>query len=196
MRYYKILMGVSVALILAFAGYGWAQAYVAYPEKWSTNSVTYDNSALSSGWRSAVADGATQWNNVTPSPFTFNSTTSSSNTNDVFLGNIDGQYGAYAQTHTYFPGGQTITRFTLQFDSGETWTGGLSAPSSTQLDSVSVAAHELGHAFGLGHTDWWRCAFWVNIFDRPTMCDSYDYGRVDFRYLEQDDKDGINYKYP
>lgn len=196
MKRYKLLMLTIASVTLLFLGVSVVSAYVSYPEKWATNSVTYDQSALSSGWASAVWEGARQWNNVTPSPFAFSATSSSSNTNDVWLANIDGQYGTYAQTITYFPGGTTITRFTLQFDSSENWTGGLGAPSSDQLDSVSVAAHEMGHAMGLGHTQWWRCAVWVNEDDKPTMCGSYPYGKVYFRYLEQDDIDAINAKYP
>lgn len=166
-------------------------AYYVYPEKWSSNTVEYDQTALG-GWSNAIWDGAKQWEAVSPSPFKFARSNNSGNTNDVYFGSIDGQYGTYAQTQTWFPGGVWISRFTMKLDSGETWTSG--SPSSSQLDIVSVAVHEFGHAAGIGHTQWWRC--WGNENDRPTMCGSFPYGKVYFRYLEDDDRNALNAKYP
>jgi hypothetical protein len=88
----------------------------------------------------------------------------------------------------------TIARFTMKFDNAESWTGSTAPPSSTQMDSVSVAVHEFGHVASIGHTQWWRC--WGDPYDWPSMCSGIGQGTVYFRYLETDDRNALNAKYP
>jgi hypothetical protein len=74
MKHRKTVVLSIVMVALLSIGVGMVNAYVSYPEKWTTNTVTYDQSALSPGWASAIWEGARQWNNVSPSPFSFSAT--------------------------------------------------------------------------------------------------------------------------
>jgi hypothetical protein len=66
------------------------------------------------------------------------------------------------------------------------WTN-LPDPNSdvTHLDVGDVMTHELGHVLGLAHSD----------VTGATMKQGSEYGRVDRRSIEQDDKNGIAYIY-
>lgn len=188
---WKPALVALLAVLLAFAITGIARAYVRQPYKWATNPVTYDKHTLSSSWVTAVWSGAFQWNDVSPSPFQWSA--GDSGLNDLYLSDIDGKYGVFAVTNVHTKSGNPseTSWFTIQFDSAETWYTEGGIPGSDKLDAIGVAAHELGHALGLGHTQWWRC-----ISNPPTMCASYSYGSTYFRSLETDDKNGLNAQYP
>ena len=66
----------------------------------------------------------------------------------------------------------------VHFDDAETWTLALRSTDAQPMDLVTVAAHEIGHALGLGHSNV-ACALM-----NPFYIGSH-------RYLSQDDIDGI-----
>jgi hypothetical protein len=156
--------------------------------KWQTMPVTYDKHTLSGSWQTAVWCGAFNWNDVSPSPFAW--AAGDSGDNDVYLISIDGPYNVLAQA-TCTPSGGAIVRMSIQFDRDETWYTEGGIPAGNQLDAIGVATHELGHGLGLDHTQTSNCGA-----NPATMCALYSYGVTYWRSLEQDDRNGLNAKYP
>lgn len=92
---------------------------------------------------------------------------------------FDGPYGLLA--HAFSPaagiGGDA------HFDEGETWTMATRSDSNQPMDLVTIAAHEIGHSLGLGHSDD------PDALMFPTYFTSH-------RFLGRDDVNGIQSLYP
>ena len=158
--------------------------------KWPTNGATYYYSGLPVGMQSPTDNGANAWTNVLSSSWTWTRQVGSGNL--VAWGTIDGAGGLAATTTTVAINGK-ISSMTLVYDQAENWYTGTGTPGSNQVDTTSIATHELGHALGLLHTQSQYCH--GNNLD-PTMCAAYFLGTTWFRTLENDDIRGVVALYP
>ena len=184
---------VAICLLIAlFVSISHVGAYVYNGFKWSSRNISYDKHTLSTAWQSVAWNGAVQWNNVTPSNFTWSPTNSWSNVNDVYMASIDGAGNILGATTVYYTFG-IIWQINMRFDTAENWYTGMGTPGSNQVDAWSVAAHEFGHAVGIGHTNL-SCS--GSYSSRPTMCAYYTMGQTYPRSLHTDDRNALNYIYP
>ena len=179
----------SGILLISFLGtlHG-ADAWVS-TKKWASTNTGYDRSSMSSSWQNAVGYGAAGWNFISGSSWYY--WVGPASPNKVVSGWIDGANGTLATTASTVAGGNTITGFTMTYDTGESWYLGTGTPSSTQIDSRSITRHEFGHALGLSHSDS-SCS----TTSRPTMCSGYVKGTTYKRSLEADDRNGLRSLYP
>jgi len=181
---------LALAGLAAFASGSSAQAWVGMGPTWPGDTNYYDRHTLPSSWVSGLTSSASQWNNVTPSPFVWVSNSNSNN--DITRGSIDGGGGTLGVTTVWYSG-SNITRATVKFDSAENWYLGSGTPGAQQVDYRSVATHEMGHALGLAHTQSTNCP---NNSNKATMCPTYTLGTTYMRSLEVDDRNGANALYP
>jgi hypothetical protein len=135
--------------------------------------------------QTAVQQAFQLWSAYTPLTFTLAANASSA---DIVIswaiGNhgdghsFDGTDGVLA--HSYYPG--TGLGGDIHFDDAETWINAIQNTSAQPIDLVSVAAHEIGHALGLGHSNV-NCALMNALYTGS------------HRYLAPDDIAGIRSLY-
>lgn len=170
-----------------------------YPRRWTTARVTYDHTAsVPSSWRPIIDQAAGRWNNVRDAELDFvrgddvadyDWATCSGRTgmHRVSGGSGMGSPGGVLGVTTVCYSGSTITSANVAFDASESWYVGTDSPSSTQMDLLSVATHEVGHATGFaGHFE--ESSICPNNSDVQTMCAFYTRGTTWQRSLAKHDK--------
>jgi hypothetical protein len=170
-------------------------AYVLKGTKWNSSPVPFYVNAQNldvdeASAISAVQFGAHAWTNQTNAAFSFyyaGSTSGSSavnnGKNEVFFRNASNG-SAIATTYTWSSGGRTLDTDIIFWDGGFRFFTG-SSGCSAGLYIEDIAAHEFGHALGLGHS----------TVGGATMAPSVSYCAIDMRYLSEDDKQGVEYLY-
>jgi hypothetical protein len=161
--------------------------------KWNHRNLTYfflngTSDIGGDGGRQAVRDAFALWAGATSLSFT--EVSSAVSADIVILWGVgdhgdgspfDGVNGVLA--HAYYPPSNGLFAGDAHFDDSETWTLGLRPDSTQPMDLVTVAAHEIGHSLGLGHSP-----------VPGALMDAFYNGS--HRFLHQDDIDGIRFLYP
>jgi len=137
-----------------------------------------------SGKSSAISAAMTSWTNVTSANhvLTYRGTTTSGwstdGRNTMLWANGNGCTGnCLALTALALQSGQVIVETDVTYNNSVTWT-----TNGSTYDTQAVAAHELGHALGIHHTN-------LTSTPRPTMYASY-FGSGG-RSLESDDRSAL-----
>lgn len=168
--------------------------FVVDGRKWNHTNLTYffqngTSDIFGDGERQAVRDGLALWAGVTS--LTFTEVSNAASADIVILWGagehgdgipFDGVNGVLA--HAFFPppnGGSLAGD--AHFDDAETWTLSVRSDSNQPIDMVTVAAHEIGHSLGLGHS-------------QVPGALMYPFYSGSHRFLDQDDIDGIRSIYP
>lgn len=162
--------------------------------KWDHTNLTYffqngTNDIGGNDERQAIRDAFALWAAVTP--LTFTEVSSAASADIVILWGVfdhgdgfsfDGTNGVLA--HAFFPppNGGSIAG-DAHFDDSESWTLSSRSDGSQPIDLVTVAAHEIGHSLGLGHSQV------SSALMAPFYAGSH-------RFLDQDDINGIRTIYP
>lgn len=157
-----------------------ATCYALMGPKWSPAAATYKvGSTIPADWSASLTAGAAAWNQG-GTPFRFS--TDANSGNEITLAAITGASNILAQTRVeYMPSTNTMRRFTLTFNTAYTWS---STGEAGKFDVQNIAAHELGHAAGLGHPSDASC-------NLNTMWSSAASGETLKRTLEAGDKAGL-----
>ena len=140
-------------------------AFAAAGQKWSTTNLRYAFQNFSSDLPSATIVTAIEqafalWAAETPLRFTQVAMAAGP---EIIIRFVSGDHGDGAPfdgaggvlAHAFFPptppNAPTAIQGDTHFDDAETWTVTVPPPAG-QFDLVTVAAHEFGHALGLGHS--------------------------------------------
>jgi hypothetical protein len=201
-----ILVIVAMSLVVPAQAHTPIEDY--YPSVWKQDlSVEWGfvNSFPNNDFRQRVVGAANEWNDENQ-PMTFHkrqsdyadfSATGCPNTyqkDGIHMGPIDGQFGVYAKAFTcVFTSDNTeLYSVNIKFDQAENWYKGTGTPSPSQVDALSVATHEFGHATGFsgpfesGHFD--PDADECTMTPKQTMCPFIEYGQTYQRGLETHDQ--------
>jgi peptidoglycan hydrolase-like protein with peptidoglycan-binding domain len=127
--------------------------------KWQTKNLTYSfqnytNDISNSTIRWAIDEAFSFWSAETPLRFR---RVANGTSGDITIRFVEGDHGdgypfdgpSNVLAHAFYPSNPDPIRGDAHFDDAENWT--VAVPGSG-FDLVSVAAHEFGHALGLGHS--------------------------------------------
>jgi peptidoglycan hydrolase-like protein with peptidoglycan-binding domain len=136
--------------------------FVANGQRWSKTNLTYSFNSFTADLSQADIQNAfiqafTLWSQVTPLTFTL----INSGTPDILVHFVTGAPGEVPfdgtgnvlarATWNFNSASNVISDSRINFDDSEQWTVNVPPPTNGQ-DFVEVAAHEIGHCLGLGHT--------------------------------------------
>lgn len=164
----------------------------------------------SSAWETRVNNGSSVWTNRSAGDLTFQSTgdlatepdrdpcRTTTDPNSVHYAYIDGNSGTNTlaatavcySTATSAAGQGRMLRFSMTYDSGNTFYTGTGQPSSSQVDLYSVASHEFGHAAGGWGAHWdqqGQASLCPTHSGRHTMCSTLEPGTNFMRSLNTHD---------
>jgi hypothetical protein len=144
----------------------------------------------------ALRDAAFTWNGVSCSYFYFgtNRPIMSNRNTLVYDGYNHLGFGSYsnpnviAVTYVWFSNNSWIEETDIRFNESFNWNC-QGQPGGWEMDVENIAAHELGHTFGLDD-------LYGGGDSEKTMYGYAGYGETKKRSLHQDDIDGICYLYP
>jgi hypothetical protein len=147
--------------------------------KWSSPATTYSLAAsIPAGWANAIQAAAQAW---TQGGSRFALTFSASSPHTISFADL-GAGSTLASTRVeFFQSSQQLVRFSMTFNNRYTWS---TSGQAGQFDVQNIAAHEFGHAVGLGHPSSTQCA-------QETMWASAGAGEIKQRSLEPGDTNGI-----
>ncbi len=186
----RMKLASAVLIVLGLAILGDAFAFTTLGGRWARASVPvgyFTNPAgLIAGWEGAVQQGHGTWNNVTNQFFRFAWRGQTGRQAESWDGQStisrmvdNARYGSSVLAVTFTRGGGTYTEFDMAWNTRWNW----ALDPSQGIDVVGVAAHEFGHALGLGHSN----------VGSATMWPSYISGA---RTLDADDIAGVRTLYP
>jgi hypothetical protein len=171
-------------------------AYVLKTARWNTTPVPFyvnaqNLDAAPADLLSGVQFGASAWTNQSNAAFSFyyaggtsGSTVTNNGRNEVFFRNASNG-SAIATTYTYSSGGRILDTDIVFWDAAyKFFSGGTGCSGGFYVEDV--ATHEFGHALGLGHS----------TVSGATMYPSLGYCSTGARWLEEDDKQGVEALYP
>ena len=188
----SVAAGLTAAAMLSTA----AGAFTGYGQRWATSVVGYYVNAVNmdlpeAAAAAAVRAGADTWDEQTTASFHFSYAGQSGQTSTgydatnlvVFRNASNGN--AIATTYWWYSGSQIIDADIVFWDGAFCFFSGVSGCSGG-FYIEDIAAHEFGHALGLGHS----------TVAAATMYPSTSYCNAQNRLLDADDIAGVLSLYP
>ncbi len=189
----SFLAAFAVGIWIGSAGVANAHSAATwYPSVWGPGSLTdinfkYNDQFPTGAWRNRIEDAVTKWNDVQPNQISFQSLPNDNSKNysadcshysqeeDVVY-YLDFGQSFYGWSPACYLANGNIKQFVMVFNSYWNWNRQTSDPGNTEIDALSTAVHEFGHAGGFyGHFSDTSAGGTCPLGDYSgwqTMCDS------------------------